>query len=126
MLTIGLFIAGGLGAVSRYMLSSWISERIRLVQLKFLSIGMVNIIGSMFFGAVHAWFMGTSIWYMSLGMGFCGTFTTFSTFSYEVAEMLLQRQYSRACFYILFTVVLCGLFYMVGDWIVHYVMFFNK
>lgn len=48
----------------------------------------VNVVGSFLLGAIAAVFAQDSLWYAALGTGFCGGFTTFSTFSYENVRLL--------------------------------------
>ena len=51
----------------------------------------VNIVGSLLLGfIVRATALGDvhHLWYAALGTGFCGGFTTFSTFSYETFRLI--------------------------------------
>ena len=50
----------------------------------------VNALGSFLLGAVAATAVRGSLWYALIGTGFCGGFTTFSTFSYENVRLLEQ------------------------------------
>jgi len=84
---------GGLGAVGRYLLDHLISSRLGR-RLPFGTMA-VNVLGS-FFGGI---LVGASI-YAGLGTrtmallltGLLGGFTTASTFSFEVAELLRERR----------------------------------
>jgi len=42
-----------------------------------------------------------------LAIGFCGAFTTFSTFSYEAFELMQGGQWNRASVYVFGSVLLC-------------------
>ena len=50
----------------------------------------VNVLGSFLLGVVAASAVRGSAWYAVLGTGFCGGFTTFSTFSFENVRLLEQ------------------------------------
>jgi fluoride exporter len=45
----------------------------------------------------------------ALAIGFCGAFTTMSTFSYETLALLVQGQYGRAAAYLSATILGCVL-----------------
>lgn len=75
-------IGGGLGALSRYALSSEVSNWVRGSYHGTL---VVNILGSFLFGAitgiVQNGFGSESAWLDFMTTGFLGAFTTFSTFT---------------------------------------------
>ncbi|UTW64463.1 fluoride efflux transporter CrcB [bacterium SCSIO 12741] len=96
-----VFLGGGLGSVSRYLVAWLISQRFESVY----SIGTltVNIVGSLLLGLVVG---GLSKYQLTnhhlsylLAIGFCGGFTTFSTFSYENALLLKAGQYGPFALY---------------------------
>ncbi len=75
---------GILGAWSRYLLTDRVDRRV-------LDTLLVNALGSFLLGVV----LGTEAtgWMVALlGIGFCGAFTTFSTFAFETVRLLETGQ----------------------------------
>ncbi len=68
---------------------------------------VVNVVGSLLLGLVAGL---SAHWYAVLGVGFCGAFTTYSTFAVE-AVTLRPRSDLR---YVAMSVVLCCLFCALG------------
>ncbi|MDQ2888945.1 MAG: fluoride efflux transporter CrcB [Gemmatimonadota bacterium] len=107
---IWLYVAAGsaLGGVSRYVIGSALQTRIGFA----FPVGtlLVNITGSLLLGFIMRLAFGNT--QMSpetrifLTTGFCGGYTTFSTFSFETAGMLETGQYWRAAAYVTLSVVL--------------------
>jgi CrcB protein len=82
---------------------------------------VVNMAGSFLIGAIYAWAEKTGLlsneWRLFLATGFCGGFTTFSTFSYEIVTMLRGGMTTYAVLYILGGVVLGVLATLFGIWL---------
>lgn len=102
-----LFVAfgGSIGSVFRYLMGLIINTK-KIPVATFT----VNISGSFFIGLLMGYMIKQSNaqnWQLLLVTGFCGGFTTFSTFSWDIILMLQQQRYSSALFYIIAT-VLCG------------------
>lgn len=73
----------------------------------------VNSAGSLLIGFFMAAMAGHPA-YLLLVSGFCGGFTTFSTFSAEVLGMLKNGEYAQSTAYISASVVLCVLMVWAG------------
>ncbi len=87
-----------MGAVARYGLSGWISDRARS-SFPWGTLA-VNVIGSFIIGLFlflalekFAW---RPEWRLFLAVGVLGAFTTFSTFSYETVELMRGGVYLLA------------------------------
>jgi CrcB protein len=94
-------VGGALGCVARYFLAS-------VIQLR-AGAGfptgtlVVNITGSLLLGFIMRYALQSSAVSpearLLLTTGFCGGYTTFSTFSYETALLITDREYARAGLY---------------------------
>lgn len=113
-----LYIAlGGIaGTLSRYGLEGWIQAR---TTSSFpLGTLTVNLTGSLLLGFVLRLATGAVLispdLRAGLTIGFCGAFTTMSTFSYESVTLLNDGDYFRAALYLGATIPGCVLCVMLG------------
>jgi CrcB protein len=111
-------VGGFLGSISRYLVQGWM---IRLFASPFpMGTFIVNISGSFLIGIIYAAAEKNGLlsneWRLFLATGFCGGFTTFSTFSYEIVTMLRGGTAGYAAIYILASVVLGVLATLLGIW----------
>ncbi len=113
-----LYIAlGGIaGTLSRYGLEGWIQSRTATgFPLGTLT---VNISGSLLLGFILRLATGTTLVSpdirAALTIGFCGAFTTMSTFSYESVALLTDGDYLRAALYMSATMLGCVAAVMLG------------
>ena len=88
---------GAVGAVARYLLSGWIQEATG----DFFPWGTlaVNVAGSLVLGFAVVWLTATvasTEMRQLVTIGILGSFTTFSTFSFETAAMLRDGEWMRA------------------------------
>jgi fluoride exporter len=99
---------GFIGSISRYLVS-------QLMQKTFettfpLGTMAVNIIGSFLIGIIYALSEQSEIlsaeWRVFLAVGFCGGFTTFSSFAYENFAMLNVQQFLFSALYIGLSLIL--------------------
>ncbi|WP_449372470.1 fluoride efflux transporter CrcB [Arthrobacter psychrolactophilus] len=91
---ITLAAAGGLGAISRFLLDGAIGRRF---QTAFpWATFSINVSGSFALGLLTALAAGQLVsteWALILGTGFLGGYTTFSTNSYETLRLLQEKRY---------------------------------
>ena len=89
MLIASLVIAGAIGAVARYVVDELVKERVPGAFP--WGTFVINVSGSLILGVVT----GVALYHglgpipkAAIGVGFCGAFTTFSTFSYETIALV--------------------------------------
>jgi CrcB protein len=115
-----LALGGGVGANARYWIghsiSEWQLRRFGAIEFPWATFA-INVSGSIVLGFVAVAYLnhpdpGRRNWYLLLGTGFCGGFTTFSTFSYETLKLMQDGKHWTAAGYVVGSVV-AGL---VGVW----------
>jgi CrcB protein len=88
-----LAFGGVLGTLLRYAMMSLLPIS------SSITVGLVNFFGSLIIGGLF-YFNQTTI-YLFLAIGFCGAFTTFSSFSLEVVKLISDGAIFNALGYIL-------------------------
>ena len=113
---LAIFLGGGIGAVSRYLISLNLAKNFE-INLP-VSTFLVNVIGSFVIGFLYILFIEktdiTPAVKLSLTVGFCGGLTTFSTFSLELFEMIGNQQIFHAFSYIILSVTICVIMTAIG------------
>ena len=111
------YIAAGsaIGGASRYLLGGVVQ---RAAGSGFpIGTLVVNLTGSFLLGLFLRYAMDTPLtpeWRAFLTVGFCGGYTTFSTFSYETVALMEDGQWSRAAVYVGLSLVLALAATMLG------------
>jgi CrcB protein len=107
-------LGGGLGAVLRYVLTARLTHRYPLSTL------LINVLGCFLLG----WSMAV-LWEMPgllgdqerrLFAGFCGGFTTFSTFAYQSFDLHRRHSVFHAAVNISANLALCVGAFLIGRW----------
>ncbi|MEM1411410.1 MAG: CrcB family protein [Pseudomonadota bacterium] len=108
-------LGGGLGAVARYGLTLAITHRYPVSTL------VVNVLGSFLLG------LGLAVLWDVPGLlgeqerrlvaGFCGGFTTFSSFAYQSLDLHRQHSVLHAGANIITNLVFCLLAFLLGRWL---------
>jgi CrcB protein len=89
-------LGGAAGSLARYGLGG-LAQRVS-AEFPYGTL-TINVLGSLLLGFFVRWLLSTTAspeLRAGLTIGFCGGFTTFSTFSYEVARLLESGSYARA------------------------------
>lgn len=107
-----IYVAAGglLGTLSRYFLQGWVQTRSGVGVFP-LGTLVVNLAGSFVLGFVIRYATGSTVvspeMRAGLTVGFCGAFTTMSTFSYETVRLLGDGEYWPAALYMAGTILGC-------------------
>lgn len=119
---LAIFIGGGIGSVSRYLINILLKAQSLTFPLATLS---VNIIGSFILGFIAALFWQKAPVHdtlkLAITVGFCGGLTTFSTFSWEAFDLIKQGEFLFALLYILISVITCVIAVSLGAFLSKYV-----
>lgn len=121
LLFVVIAVAGGLGAVARFVVDE--AVRARMASRSRLPLGtiVVNLTGSLAMGllvGVAAGAAASGEWVLVLGAGFLGGYTTFSTASIDTVRLVQQRAWRDAVVnglgVLVATTVLAGVGMMLG------------
>ena len=109
-------IGGGLGSVARFLVTVLVQQR---AALDFpAATFIINVTGSFLIGFLTQIGVDTAMLSpearLFLTTGFCGGFTTFSTFSYETMQLLEDDRYGTATAYIAGSVLVSLVACMLG------------
>ena len=109
-------LGSALGGIARYLVSAFIQHR---SGSEFpLGTLVVNLTGSLLMGFLVRWALATPEITADaralLTTGFCGGYTTFSTYSFETMALVEDGDYRRAALYAIASVVLALLGTTVG------------
>lgn len=104
-------LGGAAGSVARAVVGHALAGR------PLWATGLVNVAGSLLLGWLMARLAGlepvaAARTQAFLAVGFCGGFTTFSTFSWQTLDQMLKGQWGTATAYILLSVAVC----LVATW----------
>ncbi len=104
-------IGGVCGGLARYQLGKIISQKLKTAFPAGTFI--INITGAFLLGLVTSLDIGKN-YYILLGDGFLGAYTTFSTFMYEGFNLFQDNNKLNAIIYILSSAILGIIGYIVG------------
>ena len=110
-----VFLGGGVGSVLRYLVGLWIGS----TAFPWATFA-VNAIGSLAIGLFGGWasrFGWSEALRLSLVIGLCGGFTTFSTFSKESLALIEGGNYGLFTFYVAGSVALGIAATALGFWL---------
>ena len=105
-----LSLGGALGTCARYFVTVWVGAP---AWARGFPVGTfaINVSGSFLLGAAAAVIrerlpVEYGYWYLLIGTGFCGGYTTFSTFEYETQRLVELGRWGAAVGYVAASVAL--------------------
>ena len=112
---IAVGFGGAAGSIVRYLLSGGILAGQTLLGFP-AGTFTVNAAGSLLIGILLEATSSETLGWLLI-VGFCGGFTTFSTFSADTVRLLRAGCYNAAAIYVALSVAVCIVFAALGMWI---------
>lgn len=117
-----VFIGGGFGSVLRYLIGKWLNNSETGIPYGTFT---VNILGSLLIGVILGYAAKNETLSehstLLLATGFCGGFTTFSTFAYENHVFLKSGDFTSFAFYTIASFVIGFLAVFAGMYLVKFI-----
>ena len=89
-----VMLGGALGTLLRYAISKWFNEQAWTKGFPYGKM-FINVTGSFILGFAVVTFRDRQDWLLLMGTGFCGGYTTFSTFALETYRLVEDHSYWR-------------------------------
>jgi CrcB protein len=95
-----LMVGGAIGTLTRYWVSRWFNAQSWAHGFPYGTM-FINVTGSFILGAAAVLILERmrpeyADWYLLVGTGFCGGYTTFSTFEWETFQLVRDRSWLPA------------------------------
>lgn len=112
-------LGGSLGAAARYLIGKWSLQTQCRTRFP-IGTWMINITGSFLLGLITQLYVATVIsesFWLFAGVGFCGAYTTFSTFGYETIMLIQENKWRTAVLYVAASLTIGVLAAVIGFYI---------
>lgn len=110
-------IGGSLGAAARFIVGNIINKRTQKIYPFPIGTWLINITGSFLLGLITQLSLSNHIGESLLlfgSVGFCGAFTTFSTFGYETITLIQSNKIKLATIYVISSITVGVISAMIG------------
>lgn len=116
MQALAVFLGGGMGSLARFGMAKWLGTSESSFPIATLA---ANFLACIVLGMVGGWILQRghmdNTLKLAIATGFCGGFSTFSTFSLETMKMFEQGKALMGLLYIVTSILLC----IAGIWLGH-------
>lgn len=114
MTAVLVFLGGGVGSLCRYAIGLWMQPwQERYPAATLLANGLACLILGLVLG-LHVAHGLPARWRLLLGTGFCGGFSTFSTFTAETWQLGQSGQYAAALVNVFLNLAVCMITFLIG------------